>query len=201
MTKKNNVVWYNGHITREDRFRLNGHLSGVLWFTGLPSSGKSTLAHKVEKKLFEQGIRSYVLDGDNVRHGLNADLGFSRDHRSENLRRTVELSKLFADAGIIVISAFISPCAEDREYARQRLAEFNFYEIYIKCSLSKCMERDPKGHYEMARQGILKDYTGISAPYEIPPNPELIIDTEMQILEESIQQILDFLKRQGLAGC
>lgn len=198
MTKKNNVVWHNGYITREDRFRLNGHLSGVLWFTGLPSSGKSTLAHKVEKKLFEKGIRSYVLDGDNVRHGLNADLGFSRDHRSENLRRMVELSKLFADAGIIVISAFISPFSIDREYARQRLTEVNFYEIYIKCSLSKCMERDPKGHYDMARKGILKDYTGISAPYEIPSTPELIIDTEILTLEKSIDKIIEFLTQQGL---
>ena len=198
MTKENNVVWHNGYITRQDRFRLNRHSSAVLWFTGLPGSGKSTLAHEVEKKLFERRVRAYVLDGDNVRHGLNADLGFNRDHRRENLRRTVEVSKLFADAGIIVISAFISPFAEDREYARLRLTEVNFFEIYIKCSLTKCMERDPKKHYEKARQGIIKEYTGISAPYEIPINPDLIVDTEALTLARSIEQIVAFIDRQGL---
>ena len=197
MKKENHVVWHNGRISRQDRCRLNRHLSGVLWFTGLPGSGKSTLAHELEKELFERGSRAYVLDGDNIRHGLNADLGFNREDRRENLRRVVEVSKLFADAGIIVISALISPFIEDREYARAKLHHDAFYEIYIKCAVEECMQRNSKGHYEKARQGLIKDYTGISAPYEVPPNPDLIIDTQALTLEMSTQKILSFLKRKG----
>lgn len=198
MPSDNNLIWHNGLITRTNRARLNRHASAVLWFTGLPGAGKSTLAHAVEKELFKRGVHVYVLDGDNIRHGLNADLGFQRQHRRENLRRVVEVAKLFADAGIIVISAFIAPYAADRECARQRLAEDNFFEIFIKCSLEECMHRDPKGHYARARKGLIQDYTGISAPYEAPENPDLIIDTQLITLERSTQQILDFLERHGL---
>jgi len=166
--KKNNVVWYDGYVKRQHRNRLNKHKSGLVWFTGLSASGKSTIAHCVERELFNLGIRTYVLDGDNVRQGLNVNLGFSREDRRENLRRIVELSKLMVDAGIIVFAAFISPYREDREFVRKRFDSDNFLEIYVKCSVEECERRDPKGQYKKARAGIIKDYTGISAPYEEP---------------------------------
>lgn len=191
--KDNHVVWHDGYVTREDRNRLNCHKSGLLWFTGLSASGKSTIAHKVEKYLFEQGVRAYVFDGDNIRHGINSDLGFSREDRKENLRRIVEISKLFVDAGMIVLAAFISPFRQDREYIRKRFEGDNFFEIYVKCSIEECERRDPKGQYKKARAGIIKNYTGISSPYEEPDSPDLVLDTEKLSIDEAVQRVLNML--------
>ncbi len=191
---KNHVIWHNAYITRKDRNRLNKHRSGLVWFTGLSASGKSTIAHYVEKILHKEDIRTYVLDGDNVRHGINSNLGFSREDRKENLRRTAELSKLFVDAGIIVLASFISPYRADRAYIRERFSGDNFLEIYVKCSLRECERRDPKGQYRKARAGIIKNYTGISSPYEEPENPDLVIDTENCDFETSINMVIDLLK-------
>lgn len=196
--KKNHVVWHDVYVTREDRNRLNNHKSGLLWFTGLSASGKSTIAHSVEKKLFERGFRTYVLDGDNVRHGINSNLGFSREDRKENLRRIAEVSKLFVDAGILVLAAFISPYKEDREYIRKSFDGINFLEIYVKCSIEECEKRDPKGQYKKARAGIIKNYTGVSAPYEEPENPDLILDTEKKPLEECVDAVIDLLTKRGI---
>jgi adenylylsulfate kinase len=198
MSKKNNVIWHDVHVEKADRNRLNNHKSGLIWFTGLSASGKSTIAHYVEKKLFERGIRTYVLDGDNVRHGLNSNLGFSPEDRKENLRRIVELSKLFVDAGILVLAAFISPYKKDREYIRKRFENDNFLEIYVKCSVEECEKRDPKGQYKKAREGIIKNYTGISAPYEEPDNPNLIIETEKIDLASSVKQVLELLDKKNI---
>ena len=195
---QNHIKWHNGFVNRQDRNKLNNHKSGIVWFTGLPSSGKSTIAHLIEKELFNSGIRTYVLDGDNVRHGLNSNLGFSRDDRQENLRRIVELSKLMMDAGLIVLAAFISPYREDRKYVKNRFHNDNFLEIYVKCSVEECEKRDPKGNYKKARAGIIQNYTGISAPYEEPENPDLIIDTEKLDLEISIHEVLNLLRKKNL---
>ncbi|MGQ9570524.1 MAG: adenylyl-sulfate kinase [Thermodesulfovibrionales bacterium] len=194
---ENHIRWHNGFVKRQDRNRLNNHKSGLIWFTGLPSSGKSTIAHLVEKYLFEKGIRTYVLDGDNVRHGLNSNLGFSRDDRYENLRRIVELSKLMVDAGLIVLASFISPYREDRKYVKERFHNDNFLEIYVKCSIEECEKRDPKGNYKKARAGIIQNYTGISAPYEEPENPNLIIDTKKLSLQNSVQEVMKLLKERN----
>lgn len=194
----NNVVWHDGYVKREDRNRINKHKSGLIWFTGLSASGKSTIAHNVEKKLFKRGFHIYVFDGDNVRHGINSNLGFSREDRKENLRRITELSKLFIDAGIFVLAAFISPYKEDREYIKRRFEGDNFLEIYVRCSLEKCEQRDPKGQYKKARAGTIKNYTGISASYEEPENPDLIIDTEKFSIEESVQKVLELLEKKNL---
>jgi adenylylsulfate kinase len=190
---QNNTIWYEGYVNRSKRNRLNNHKSGLIWFTGLSAAGKSTIAHCVEKELFQRDIRTYVLDGDNVRHGLNSNLGFSREDRKENIRRIVELSKLLVDAGIVVLAAFISPYREDREYIRKRFEGDNFLEIYVKCSLEECEKRDPKGQYKKARAGIIENYTGVSAPYEEPENPDLIINTEKMTIEDSVRSIVGFL--------
>ena len=191
----NHVIWHNVQIDRSDRNRLNRHLSGLVWLTGLSASGKSTIAHEVEKRLFDRGIRTYVLDGDNVRHGINSNLTFSREDRKENLRRIVEVSKLFVDAGLLVLAAFISPYKEDRAYIRSRFADDNFLEIYVKCAVEECEQRDPKGQYKKARAGIIKNYTGISSPYEEPENPHLLLDTENLDLNSSVANIMDLLER------
>jgi adenylylsulfate kinase len=195
---KNRLIRYNGSTTRRNRNILNQHGSGLLWFTGFSGAGKSTIAHGVEKELFNRGIRSYVLDGDNVRHGISSDLGFSRKDRRENIRRIVEVSKLFVDAGLIVLASFISPYKEDREFIRKEFQGDNFYEIYIKCSIEECQRRDPKEMYRKARQGIIANYTGISAPYEEPESPDLTIDTESMDIGQSIQIVLQFVDRVGL---
>jgi adenylylsulfate kinase len=195
MVMQNHVIWHKGYVNRSDRNRLNNHRSGLVWFTGLSASGKSTIAHHVEKELFNRGIRVYVLDGDNVRHGLNSNLGFSPEDRKENLRRIVELSKLFVDAGILVVAAFISPFRADREYIRSRFDGDNFLEIYVKCPVEECERRDPKGQYRKARAGIIKEYTGISSPYEEPLNPDLVIETERLSLEDAVQKVLKFLDK------
>ncbi|MCL4501344.1 MAG: adenylyl-sulfate kinase [Deltaproteobacteria bacterium] len=172
---------------------LNQHASGILWFTGLSAAGKSTIAHGVEKRLFNRGIRSYVLDGDNVRHGINADLGFSPEDRTENIRRIVEISKLFIDAGLIVLASFISPSRKDRDFVKSCFSGDNFYEIYIKCSIRECKRRDPKGMYAKARKGIINNYTGITALYEEPEYPDLILDTEKLDIAGAIQAVLNFM--------
>lgn len=189
----NNVIWQDGYLRREERNRLNNHKSGLIWFTGLSGSGKSTIAHYVERELFKSSIRTYVLDGDNIRHGINSDLAFTREDRRENLRRIAEISKLFVDAGIVVLAAFISPYREDREYIRKRFEGDNFLEIYVKCSVQECERRDPKGQYRRARQGLIKDYTGISAPYEEPEEPDLILDTENLDIATSVAKVIDLL--------
>ena len=188
-----NIVWQPTKVSKEDRRRLNGHGSCVLWFTGLSGSGKSTLATEVEKELYQRGVRTYVLDGDNIRQGLNRDLGFGKDDRKENIRRIGEVAKLFVDAGIVTLTAFISPYREDRDMVRGLFEPGEFIEIDVKCSLEECERRDPKGLYQKARRGEIKDFTGISAPYEEPVNPELVVETERETVEESVGKVLDFL--------
>ncbi len=196
--KSTNITWHQADITREDRERQNGHRAVTLWFTGLSGSGKSTLAHAVENALFERGCRTYVLDGDNIRHGLNKNLGFSPEDREENIRRIGEVAKLFNDAGVIALTAFISPYRADRDKARAIAAEGGFMEIYVACDLSVCEERDPKGLYKKARAGEIKEFTGISAPYEEPTAAELIVDTGKETLEESTAKVLAMLQERGV---
>lgn len=191
------IFWNDGYVTRGDRCRMNKHRSGLIWFTGLPASGKSTIAHNAEKVLFDRGLRAYVLDGDNVRHGLNADLGFSKDDRRENIRRIAEVSLLMADAGLIVLAAFISPYAKDREYVRRRIGTQSFFEVYVKCSVEECERRDPKGLYGQARKGLIPEYTGISAPYEAPEFPDLVINTEVVDIAGSVRKVIDLLSERG----
>lgn len=195
--KATNIVWQNAKITKEDRQKLNNHKSCVLWFTGLSGAGKSTLATEVERELFKYGIRTYVLDGDNVRHGLNKNLGFSPDDRKENIRRIGEVAKLFVDSGLFVITAFISPYREDRDMVRAMHPEGEFIEVYVKCSIDVCEQRDPKGLYKKAREGEIKDFTGISAPYEEPSVPELVIESDKQDIDVSVQQVITHLKSTG----
>ena len=192
--KSSNVIYHQVSVTRQRRNKLNGHQSVVLWFTGLSGSGKSTLAHALEEKLFQKGCRTFVLDGDNVRHGLNSNLDFSEKGRTENIRRISEVSKLMMESGLIVLTAFISPFNKDREEARKLISNYDFIEIYCKATLETCEARDVKGLYKRARAGEIKNYTGIDSPYEKPENPEIVIDTDQQSLEESVSKILDFLK-------
>jgi adenylylsulfate kinase len=192
--KSSNLIYHQASVTRQRRNKLNDHHSVVLWFTGLSGSGKSTLAHALEEKLFQKGCRTFVLDGDNVRHGLNSNLDFSEKGRTENIRRISEVSKLMMESGLIVMAAFISPFNKDREEARKIISNYDFIEIYCKATLETCEARDVKGLYKRARAGEIKNYTGIDSPYEKPENPEIVIDTDQQSLEESISNILDFLK-------
>ena len=192
--KSTNITWHRPLVTQEDRERKNSHKGVVLWVTGLPSSGKSTLAHEVEFRLFERGCNVYVLDGDNIRHRLNKNLGFAPDDRKENIRRIGEVSNLFAEAGVIVLTAFISPYREDRQQARDLNKPDRFLEIYCKCSVAACEQRDPKGLYKRARKGEIGQFTGISAPYEEPDNPDVVVETDKQSLEECAETILRFLE-------
>jgi adenylylsulfate kinase len=196
--KSSNVLYHQASVTRERRNKLNDHHSVVLWFTGLSGSGKSTLAHALEEKLFQKGCRTFVLDGDNVRHGLNSNLDFSEKGRTENIRRVSEVSKLMMESGLIVMTAFISPFNKDRNEARKLISNDDFIEIYCKSSLENCEARDVKGLYKRARAGEIKNYTGIDSPYEAPENPELIIDTDNQSLGESASIILSFLELNGI---
>ena len=190
--KSRNIVAVSHRVTSAERAHTNKHTGGVLWFTGLPGSGKSTLALGLEQELFKTRHQVYVLDGDNIRAGLSSDLGFSPDDRTENIRRIGEVAALFADAGIIASTAFISPYQQDRDMARA--AASKFYEIYVRADVETCESRDPKGHYKMARRGEIKEFTGISAPYEAPSNPDLIIDTGSQSIEESLSILIDFVE-------
>lgn len=196
--QSSNVVWHHATVTRMHRERLNAHRGVAIWFTGLPSSGKSTIAHAVEDRLHRMSCRTFVLDGDNIRHGLSGDLGFSAEDRHENIRRIGEVAKLFVEAGIIVLTAFVSPFRRDRELARGLLLHGDFLEVYCRCPLEICEARDPKGHYPRARAGEIRDFTGVSAPYEEPQNPELILDTAGLSIEESVDRVCWMLTERGI---
>lgn len=198
MSKINNTVWHHATVTRKRRERLNGHRSVVVWFTGLSGAGKSTIAHAVEEKLHQRGCRTYVFDGDNVRQGLCSDLGFSKEDRAENIRRIGEMMKLFVDAGIIALAAFISPFSADREKVRRLLGDEDFIEVYCRCPVEVCEQRDVKGHYKRARSGEIKEFTGISSPYEEPKNPDIILDTADISIEESVQRVINLLIKKGV---
>lgn len=195
--KATNVTWHEHKVEREERESILKQKGVVLWFTGLPSSGKSTIANEVAYKLHSMGKLTYVLDGDNIRHGLNKDLGFSPEDRNENIRRISEVANLFADAGLIAITAFISPYRKYRNFCRELVGKGRFIEIYTKASLETCEKRDPKGLYQKAKAGIIKDFTGVNAPYEEPENPELIIDTDKETIEESAEKVLKKLEELG----
>lgn len=195
--KATNIKWHHGKITKEDRLKLMGQKGGAIWLTGLSGSGKSTIAVELEHALVENKQLAYILDGDNIRHGLNKNLGFSPEDRSENIRRVGEVAKLLTDANIITITAFISPYREDRDNVRALLKEGEFVEVYVKCALDVCEQRDTKGLYKKAREGEVKDFTGISSPYEEPSNAELTIDTSELSIEESTRTILSYLEENG----
>ncbi len=193
-----NVFWQRNPVSREDRERRRGHRGCVLWFTGLSASGKSTLAMHVEQRLFEEGYFTYVLDGDNVRQGLSADLTFSPEDRTENIRRIGEVAKLFAEAGAIVATAFISPYRRDRDRVRQLMSrEEDFIEVHVSCPIEECERRDPKGLYRRARAGEIRDFTGIDAPYEPPEAAELVIETQGREVEECVEEIVSFLRQRS----
>ena len=196
--KSTNTVWHNATVTRLRRERSNNHRGVAVWYTGLSGSGKSTLAHTVEEALHQIGCQTYVFDGDNVRHGLCADLGFSREDRSENIRRIGEMVRLFVDAGVIAQTAFISPFLKDRELVRQRVGAEDFLEIYCRCPIEICEQRDVKGLYKKARAGKIPEFTGISSPYEEPRQPDLILDTGTATLPECVEQVLRLLARRGV---
>jgi len=195
-----NVVWHHATVTRARREQLNGHRGAIIWFTGLSGAGKSTLAHAVEESLHQQGCRTIVLDGDNVRHGLCGDLGFSEKDRMENIRRIGEMSKLFMEAGVIVLTAFISPCRADRERVRAMVNQGDFIEIYCDSPIEVCETRDVKGLYKKARAGQIAEFTGISSPYEAPLNPELSLNTGASELESCVQLIIGDVSRRGIIG-
>lgn len=191
--KSTNVVWHKMNVSREDREELLKQKGVVLWFTGLSGSGKSTVASSLEKRLHDMGKLTYTLDGDNVRHGLNSDLGFSDEDRIENIRRIGEISKLFVDAGVITIATFVSPFREDRQKVRDLLGK-DFVEIYIDCPIEVCEKRDPKGIYKKARAGEIKHFTGIDSPYENPINPEIVVSTHLNTLDECVDKLVDYLE-------
>ncbi len=198
MNKTSNITWHHPTVTKRDRQLLNGHKSCVLWFTGLSGSGKSTLANAVDHTLFKEHFRSYVLDGDNIRHGLNRDLSFQAEDRKENVRRIGEVAKLFVDSGQIVSSAFISPICEDRDLVRRMFEPGEFVEIYLHCPIQVCENRDPKGLYKKARKGEIPNFTGITSPYEAPENPEIIIDTNRMTIEQSVEKVLAYMKNREI---
>ena len=193
-----NIVRHRGAVTRARREALNGNRSVVLWFTGLPASGKSTIAHGVEERLHQRGCRTYVFDGDNVRHGLCGDLGFSPGDRRENLRRIAEVLKLFLDAGVIALAAFISPFRADRQMVRSMFAPQDFIQVYCRCPLEVCEQREVKGLYRRARAGEIKNYTGISSPYEEPQSPDLVLNTQECSLKECVARVMELLEEKGI---
>jgi adenylylsulfate kinase len=192
--KATNIKWHHGKITKEDRVKLMKQKGVTIWLTGLSGSGKSTIAVELEHALLENKHLAYILDGDNIRHGLNKNLGFSPEDRTENIRRIGEVAKLFTDANIITITAFISPYRQDRDNVRKLLKDGEFIEVYVKCPLEVCEQRDTKGLYKKARAGEVKEFTGISAPYEEPLNPELTIDTSKMTVDESTRAVLNYLE-------
>jgi len=196
--KSSNVTWLDTGLSKADREKQSGHKGAVLWLTGLSGCGKSTIAIMLQKELFNTGHRAYVLDGDNIRHGLNGDLGFSPEDREENIRRIGEVAHLFADAGVLAITAFISPYKRDRERARKLNDEGEFFEVFVHAPLAICEERDPKGLYQKAREGVIKEFTGISAPYEEPENPEILLETDKMSPEECVNAIIMHLKDAGI---
>ena len=194
--KATDIRWHQGAITRSDRERLNGHKGFTIWFTGLSGSGKSTLAVATEEALYERGYRTYILDGDNVRHGLNKNLGFSPEERTENIRRISEVARLFTDCGIINLTAFISPYSKDRKAARLLHNVGDFVEVFVDCPLQICEKRDPKGVYKKARAGLIKEFTGISAPYESPGSPEIHLRTDRMSVADCVREIINYLADQ-----
>lgn len=196
--KATNITWHKGALNKQDREKLLDQKGVVIWFTGLPSSGKSTIAHAIEEELFRREHLSFVLDGDNIRHGLNKNLGFSPEDREENIRRIGEVAKLFVDSGLITMTAFISPYLKDRERNRHLLDEGEFIEVFVKVSLEEAERRDPKGLYKKARAGEIKEFTGIDAPYEEPLNPELVIDTDKLTIEESAEMVIQYLDEKNI---
>jgi len=192
-----NLFWHTSSISRKDREVLNGHRGVTVWLTGLSAAGKSTLAVAMESALFKQGYRTYILDGDNIRHGLNSNLGFSPEDRSENIRRVGEVAKLFTDCGIITFTAFISPYRADRQLVRSLFREGDFIEVYVDCPISVCEQRDPKEMYKKARRGEIPSFTGISAPYEIPQAPEIRLDTSILPVDGCTTIITDYLTKNG----
>ncbi len=195
--KATNIKWHQGKITKEDRVKLLNQKGVTIWLTGLSGSGKSTIAVEIEHALIENKHQAYILDGDNIRHGLNKNLNFSPEDRTENIRRIGEVAKLFTDANIITIAAFVSPYREDRNNVRKLLEDGEFIEVYVKCSVEVCEERDTKGLYKKARTGEVKDFTGISAPYEEPLNPEITVDSSRLSIEESTRAVLNYLEENG----
>lgn len=189
-----NIVFHNYNVTRELRNKSYQQPSFVLWFTGLSGSGKSTIANRVEQELFKKGLKTYTLDGDNIRTGINRGLGFTEEDRNENLRRIAEVAKLFVDAGIITIGAFVSPLEKDRELIKNIIGENDFIEIFVDTSLEECERRDVKGLYKKARAGEIKNFTGIDAPYEAPKHPDILIETEKESIEEAVQKVITFVE-------
>lgn len=198
--KSTNTVWHNATVTREKREALNDHKSALIWLTGLSGSGKSTIAHTVEEMLYQRGCRTFVFDGDNVRHGLCSDLGFSIEHRVENIRRVGEMSRLFLEAGIISLTAFISPFRKDRDFVRNIVGRDRFIEVYCNCPVEVCEKRDVKGLYKRAKAGEIKDFTGISSPYEAPESPDLVLNTGAAPLEACAEAIIDLLVARSVIG-
>jgi adenylylsulfate kinase len=198
MTELKNLTWHETTLTKAERQQLRGHKSCVIWFTGLSASGKSSIANALEKELFERNISSYVLDGDNIRHGLNNNLGFSPEDRKENIRRIGEVAKLFVDAGVVALTAFISPYKADRDTARQLVGENEFIEVFVKCPVEICETRDPKGLYQKARAGVIPEFTGVSAPYEEPEKAEIILNTDQLSIQQSVDTIINYLIKKGI---
>jgi len=195
--KATNIVWHPGNVTREDRQRITGHKGCTVWFTGLSGSGKSTIAVALEKALWDRGVRSYILDGDNVRHGLNNDLGFSPADRTENIRRIGEVAKLFTDAGVVNLTAFISPYRSDRDRVRGLMGAGDFIEVYVDCPIEECERRDVKGLYAKARAGKIPEFTGISAPYEAPEKAEIVLKTGELSEDQSVAVVMSYLEKNG----
>jgi adenylylsulfate kinase len=200
MSQQNNLVGHNSRITRQVREQLNRHKGAVVWFTGLSASGKSTLAYALEEKLHVLGCHTFVLDGDNIRQGLCSDLGFSDADRTENIRRVAEVARLFAQAGTIMLAAFISPLSKDRTHVKHLMQGENFFQIYCNCSLEICEQRDPKGLYKKARRGLIKEFTGISSLYEKPEDADLVLTTGKSSVEECTERLLELLRSNGIIG-
>jgi adenylylsulfate kinase len=198
MSKPTNITWHETSISKIDRRKKNGHGSCVLWFTGLSGSGKSTIANAVSNELFKQGISEYVLDGDNIRHGLNKDLGFSDYDRTENIRRIGEVAKLFVDSGKVVTTAFISPFRSDRDQVRALFEDGEFIEVFVQCPIEECERRDPKQLYAKARRGEIKDFTGIDSPYEAPEQPEITLHSDQVTVEEAVEQVFAYLRHKNI---
>jgi len=198
ISRNNNITWFDGYVSRKDRERLHGHKGGLIWFTGLSASGKSTIAHLVEKELHRRGCSTYVFDGDNVRHGLCSDLTFRREDRIENVRRIGEMVKLFVDAGMIVLTAFISPYRQDRQKVRSLLEDGQFLEVYVECPSEVCAKRDQKGIYARAKAGVIKEFTGISAPYEAPENPDIVIHSYKEDASQAARRVIKLIEQYKL---
>ena len=200
--KATNVHWHEGDISRDERWKALKAKGATVWFTGLSASGKSTIASAVEQALVNAGVNCYRLDGDNIRHGLNKNLGFSAEDRAENIRRIGEVAKLFADGGVVALTSFISPYIRDRDLVRElhKVAGLDFLEVYVDTPIEECEKRDPKGLYKKARAGEIKGFTGIDDPYEAPPKPELVLKTAGKSVDENVRETLDFLKARGLTG-